>query len=60
MEPIVVQVDSPTDSLVAGESFGPLIFVLPVSDLNEAIKIANEVHDTTLGSYLGFSRGSLL
>jgi len=46
-----VQVDSLTDSLIAEESFGPLIPVLPVSDLDEAIKIANEVHDTPLGIY---------
>jgi beta-apo-4'-carotenal oxygenase len=51
LEPTVVQVDSPTDSLVAEESFGPLIPVLPVSDLDEAIKIANEVQDTPLGIY---------
>lgn len=51
LEPTIVQVDSPTDSLVAEESFGPLIPVLPVSDLDEAIKIANEVQDTPLGIY---------
>ena len=51
LEPTVVQVDSLTDSLVAEESFGPLIPVLPVSDLDEAIKVANEVHDTPLGIY---------
>jgi beta-apo-4'-carotenal oxygenase len=51
LEPTVVQVDSPTDSLVAEERFGPLIPVLPVSDLDEAIQIANEVQDTPLGIY---------
>ncbi|OCK81950.1 aldehyde dehydrogenase [Lepidopterella palustris CBS 459.81] len=51
LEPTVMQVDSLTDSLVSEESFGPLIPVLPVSDLDEAIKIANEVDDTPLGIY---------
>ncbi|KAF2087728.1 aldehyde dehydrogenase [Saccharata proteae CBS 121410] len=51
LEPTVVQVDSVTDSLIVEESFGPLIPVLPVKDLDEAIKIANEVHDTPLGIY---------
>jgi beta-apo-4'-carotenal oxygenase len=51
LEPTVVQVDSLTDSLIAEESFGPLIPVLPVSNLDEAIKIANEVQDTPLGIY---------
>lgn len=50
-EPTVVQVDSPQDSLIAEESFGPLIPVLPVNDLDEALKIANDVHDTPLGIY---------
>ncbi|KAF2665348.1 aldehyde dehydrogenase [Microthyrium microscopicum] len=51
LEPTVVQVDSLDDSLLADESFGPLIPILPVSNLDEAIKIANSVHDTPLGIY---------
>ncbi|EKG12154.1 Aldehyde dehydrogenase NAD(P)-dependent [Macrophomina phaseolina MS6] len=50
-EPTVVQVDNHNDSLIADESFGPLIPILPVKDLDEAIRIANEVHDTPLGVY---------
>lgn len=50
-EPTVVQVNSHKDSLIEDESFGPLIPVLPVKDLDEAIRIANEVHDTPLGVY---------
>ncbi|KAF2237956.1 aldehyde dehydrogenase [Viridothelium virens] len=51
LEPTVVQVDDPTDSLMVDESFGPLIPIYPVNDLDEAIKMANEVHDTPLGIY---------
>lgn len=51
IEPTVVQVSSPTDSLLTEESFGPLIPILPVDDLDQAIKIANELHETPLGVY---------
>lgn len=51
IEPTVVQVDSIDDSMIKDESFGPLLPILPVTDLDEAIKIANEVHDTPLGVY---------
>ncbi|KAL8873805.1 MAG: hypothetical protein Q9174_000791, partial [Haloplaca sp. 1 TL-2023] len=49
--PTVILVDSPQDSLVADESFGPLIPILPVEDLDTAIRIAGEVHRTPLGMY---------
>ncbi|KAI8930792.1 hypothetical protein NX059_011816 [Plenodomus lindquistii] len=51
IEPTVVQVDNISDSLVSDESFGPLIPLLPVDSLDEAIRLANEVHDTPLGTY---------
>ncbi|KAF2010795.1 aldehyde dehydrogenase [Aaosphaeria arxii CBS 175.79] len=51
IEPTVVLVDSTEDSMLKDESFGPLLPILPVTDLDEAIKIANEVHDTPLGVY---------
>lgn len=51
IEPTVVQVNDIHDSLVSEESFGPLLPILAVTDLDEAIKIANEVHDTPLGTY---------
>jgi len=51
IEPTVVQVDSMEDSLIKDESFGPLLPILPVTDLDEAIRIANEVHATPLGLY---------
>ncbi|PSN72413.1 aldehyde dehydrogenase [Corynespora cassiicola Philippines] len=51
IEPTVIQVDSVDDSLIKDESFGPLLPILPVTDLDEAIRIANEVHDTPLGLY---------
>lgn len=51
IEPTVIQVDSVDDSLLADESFGPLIPILPVQDLDEAIRIANQVHSTPLGIY---------
>ncbi|KAL9617788.1 MAG: hypothetical protein Q9160_007442 [Pyrenula sp. 1 TL-2023] len=51
IEPTVIVVDSPADSLITDESFGPLIPILPVTDLTEAIHIANSVHATPLGLY---------
>lgn len=51
IEPTVIQVTSQTDSLLADESFGPLIPILPVPDLDTAIRIANEVSETPLGLY---------
>ena len=51
IEPTVVEVSDPSDSLIVEESFGPLIPILPVNDLDEAIKIANSVHSTPLGLY---------
>ncbi|KAF2249892.1 aldehyde dehydrogenase [Trematosphaeria pertusa] len=51
IEPTVVEVKSMDDSLIKEESFGPLLPILPVADLDEAIRIANEVHDTPLGLY---------
>lgn len=51
IEPTVVVVDDMHDSLIVDESFGPLIPILPVNDLDEAIRIAREVHSTPLGLY---------
>ena len=51
IEPTVIQVNDPSDSLIIDESFGPLLPLLPVENLDEAIKIANEVHSTPLGLY---------
>ncbi|KAK4503988.1 hypothetical protein PRZ48_004903 [Zasmidium cellare] len=50
-EPTVVQVSSPDDSLLKDESFGPLIPILPVNNLDEAVRIANKVDPTPLGLY---------
>ena len=51
IEPTLIQVDTPEDSLLKEETFGPLIPILPVSSLTEAIQIANSVHATPLGLY---------
>lgn len=51
IEPTIVQVDSTDDSLLAEESFGPLIPILPVENVDEAIKIANGIQETPLGIY---------
>lgn len=51
IEPTVIEVSDPADSLIVEESFGPLIPILPVENLDEAIRIANSVHGTPLGIY---------
>lgn len=51
IEITMIQVDSLDDSLITQESFGPLMPILPVDDLDSAIRIANEVHATPLGLY---------
>ncbi|KAL8713924.1 MAG: hypothetical protein Q9220_002070 [cf. Caloplaca sp. 1 TL-2023] len=51
LEPTVVLVDSPNDALVAEETFGPIITILPVEDLDTALRIVSEVHRTPLGLY---------
>ncbi|MCJ1310036.1 hypothetical protein MMC25_003697 [Agyrium rufum] len=51
LEPTVVQVSSPTDPLLQEETFGPIITILPVADLDEAIRTANQLHATPLAAY---------
>ena len=51
IEPTMIEVESPQDSLITDESFGPFIVVMPVENLDNAIRIANEVHETPLGFY---------
>ena len=50
-EPTVVQVSDVSDALLQDESFGPLIPILPVKDLDTAIATANTIHATPLGIY---------
>ncbi|KAL1310556.1 hypothetical protein AAFC00_000835 [Neodothiora populina] len=47
----VVEVSSPSDPLLAEESFGPVMPILPVKDLDEALRIANDIDSTPLGVY---------
>ncbi|EHA26769.1 aldehyde dehydrogenase [Aspergillus niger ATCC 1015] len=51
IEPTVVVVDSPEDSMITQESFGPLIPILPVDSIEQAVQIANGVQSTPLGLY---------
>ncbi len=51
IEPTMIQVDSLQDSLIVDETFGPLMPILPVDDLDTAIRIATQVHATPLGLY---------
>lgn len=51
IEPTVIQVSSASDPLLAEESFGPLIPILPFTDLPSAIATANKIHPTPLGIY---------
>jgi beta-apo-4'-carotenal oxygenase len=47
----VVQVNDANDSMIVDESFGPLMPILPIDGVDEAIRIANSVHKTPLGFY---------
>lgn len=51
IEPTVIQLDDFHDGLVMEESFGPLMPVIAVDNLDHAIRIANEVQSTPLGVY---------
>ncbi|KAI9813606.1 MAG: hypothetical protein M1827_003676 [Pycnora praestabilis] len=51
IEPTVVLVEDLDDALIKDESFGPLIPIYAVDDLDEAIRIANQVHSTPLALY---------
>lgn len=47
----VVQVEDEKDSMIVDESFGPLMPILAVDSVDDAIRIANSVHSTPLGLY---------
>jgi beta-apo-4'-carotenal oxygenase len=51
LEPTVVEVLDASDPLIQEETFGPIVTLLPVTSLDEAIRIANEVDATPLGAY---------
>jgi beta-apo-4'-carotenal oxygenase len=51
IEPTVIHVTDLNDSLTAEESFGPLIPIYAVDDLDEAIRITNEISVTPLALY---------
>jgi len=51
IEMTFVQVNDIHDSMIVDESFGPLIPILVVESVEDAIRIANEVDPTPLGLY---------
>ena len=51
IEPTLVEVNDVNDSMLVEESFGPLMPVMAVANLDEAISIANSIHATPLGVY---------
>lgn len=51
IEPTVVEVTDLNDSLLTEESFGPLLPVVAVDNLDQALSIANKIHATPLGVY---------
>lgn len=51
IEPTVVIVNDPEDSMITQESFGPIWSVMPYDSLDDAIAIANEVDPTPLALF---------
>ncbi|TVY23746.1 Beta-apo-4'-carotenal oxygenase [Lachnellula hyalina] len=51
IEITVVLVQDQNDSMIVDESFGPLMPLLAVDNIEEAIRTANSVHSTPLGLY---------
>jgi beta-apo-4'-carotenal oxygenase len=51
IELTVVQVEDDKDSMLVDESFGPLMPILVVDNIETAIRTANSVHSTPLGLY---------
>jgi beta-apo-4'-carotenal oxygenase len=51
IEMTFVQVNDINDSMIVDESFGPLIPILAVDSVEDAIQKANAVHSTPLGMY---------
>ncbi|KAG9242701.1 Aldehyde/histidinol dehydrogenase [Calycina marina] len=47
----IVKVKNASDSMIVDESFGPLMPILVVDSIEEAIRTANNVHSTPLGLY---------
>lgn len=51
IELTAIKVDNFHDPMIMEESFGPLMPIIAIENLDEAIKIANEVHATPLAVY---------
>lgn len=51
IEPTLVEVNAVDDAMLIQESFGPLMPILPVDDLEEAVNVANGIQSTPLGIY---------
>lgn len=51
IEPTLVEVNNTDDSLLIQESFGPLMPIMPVDSIEEAVRIANGIQATPLGIY---------
>ena len=51
MDITVVQVPDEKDSMIVDESFGPLMPILAVDSVEQAIRLANEIDSTPLGLY---------
>ena len=51
LEPTVVDISDAADPLIAEETFGPIISLFSVDDLDHALRVASEVDDTPLSAY---------
>lgn len=51
IEPTLVEINDPTDSVCAVETFGPIITILPVDSVDAAISFANSFDATPLALY---------
>lgn len=55
--PVIIDSPKLTSGLMTGELFGPFLPVVPVNDVDEAIKIMNSKHKPLAQHFFGDAKG---